>query len=222
MKHGQLKFDRVYYRRFFDKYTRSESEMYDNWAYGWVKFLDSYLNFAKSKGKDVLELGASLGYFSSVLSKLGFNVLVSDISSYIIKKAKKLHKGMKFTVIDVEKGIKVNKNFDYIFAFEVVEHLKSPEKAFSNVYKKLKKGGLFVVSTPFPTKRSLADPTHINVHEQKWWTKLGKKTGFKKSKVIYATFLPYFYKYSRLLSIGFPFKSDIPLVNCTMFIVFRK
>lgn len=220
--HGEENFDKKYYRRFFDKYSKTEFEKYVNWADGWIKFLDHYLDLKDGSGKALLELGASLGYFARVFKDRGFDVTASDISSYIVKKAGQLQKDIGFFKLDIEKGIKKGKKFDYIVAFEVLEHLKNPEKALVNIRRMLKDGGVLIFSTPFPTKRSLADPTHINVHNAKWWIRLAKKTGFKKTKIVYATFIPFLYRISRYLSWGFPIKTDIPYVNSTCFLILTK
>lgn len=220
--HGKLDFDKDYYRRFFDRYSSKEFEMYRRWAVGWIRFLDRYVNLTDSKEKNVLELGASGGYFSRVFKDRGFNVWASDISSYIVKKSKKIHEDLNFSIIDIEKGIGLKENFDLIFAFEVFEHLSNPDIAIKNIKKKLKKGGILIFSTPFPTKRSLADPTHINVHNENWWKKIGKTEKFTEIKVIHATFVPFLYRISSIFSHGFPIKTNIPFVNSTVFFIFKK
>lgn len=220
--HGKASFDRKYYRKFFSKYDKNEFEKYCRWALGWIRFLDNYLSLKRGKGKKVLELGSSIGYFSRILKDRGFEVVASDISSYIVNKAKKIHKDIDFQVVDVEKKITVKGDFDYIIAFEVLEHLKDPKKALANIFSKVKKGGFLVFSTPFPTKRSLSDPTHINVHDEDWWMNLGEKTGFRKRKVIHATFVPFLYRINSVFSRGFPIKTNLPLVNSTAFFIFEK
>lgn len=222
MTHGQKGFDEKYYRRFFHKYSRLEFGKYVNWADGWVRFLDRYLDIKEGRGRTLLELGSSLGYFARVFKDRGFDVSASDISSYIVKKAGMLQKDINFFKFDIEKDIKKDRKFDYIVAFEVLEHLKNPEVALKNVWQMLKEDGTLVFSTPFPTKRSLADPTHINVHEASWWLMYAKKAGFQKVKVVYATFMPVLYRISKHLSIGFPFRSDIPYVNSTCICIFQK
>lgn len=221
MVHGNSNFDKKYYRRFFDKYSGSEFNKYVNWADGWIRFLDRYLDIKKGNGRKLHELGSSLGYFARVFKDRGFDVSGSDISSFIVSKAGKIQKDIKFFKFDVEKN-KSKAKYNFIIAFEVLEHLKDPEKSIKNIKGMLNKGGIFVFSTPFPTKRSLADPTHINVHEAVWWLKAGKKAGFAKVKAVYATFIPFLYRISKYLSIGFPFRSDIPYLNSTCFLIFEK
>lgn len=221
-QHGKTKFDRKYYKRFFNKYSKSEFNKYVNWAYGWIRFLDRYLDIKKGEGKTLLELGSSLGYFSRIFKDRGFSVTGSDISNYIVTKANTIQKDVNFLRIDIEKDIKLDKKFDFIVAFEVLEHLKNPEKALLNIKKLLKKKGTLIFSTPFPTKRSLKDPTHINIHKPLWWKNVGKKVGYSNTKVIHATFIPFLYRISKYLSIGFPFKSDAPFVNSTVFFIFKK
>lgn len=222
MTHGQKGFDEKYYRRFFDKYSKLEFDKYVNWAEGWVRFLDRYLDIKEGRGRTLLEVGASLGYFARVFKNRGFDVSASDISSYIVKKARILQGDINFSRFDIEKDNRKEGKFDYIVAFEVLEHLENPEAALGNIWQILKQDGTLIVSTPFPTKRSFADPTHINVHDASWWLKLAKKIGFQKTKVIYATFIPFLYRISKYLSIGFPFRSNIPYVNSTCFLIFKK
>ncbi|MEK7472801.1 MAG: class I SAM-dependent methyltransferase [Patescibacteria group bacterium] len=222
MGHGQQSFDKKYYRRFFDKYTKSEFDKYVNWAYGWIKFLDRYVDIKKGQGRTLLELGSSLGYFSRVFKDRGFDVTGSDISNYIVKKAGSIQKDIKFIKLDIESKLNNSKKYDFIVAFEVLEHLKDPENALKNIKKMLNKNGVLIFSTPYPTKIALADPTHINVHKPSWWRSIGKKAGFIKMQFIYATFIPFLYRISKYLSIGFPFKSDIPYVNSTVFLIFKK
>lgn len=41
----------------------------------------------------------------------------------------------------------INKTYDIILAYEVVEHLKNPKSSFFNIYKHLSPGGVFIFST---------------------------------------------------------------------------
>ena len=222
MKHGQVLFDKKYYRRFFKDYSKNELLMYYRWSLGWIRFLDSYLPLKSGSGKKVLEIGCSIGAFSKILKERGFEVTATDVSSYIINKAKTIQKDIDFRVLDIERESRLRDKYDYIFCFETIEHLKNPVKGLTNMKNALRKEGVLVISTPFPTKRSLADPTHINVHEPAFWMNLGKKLKFRKRRILFASFIPFLYRLSDLFSWGFPLKTDIPFVNSTTFLIFEK
>lgn len=222
MKHGASEFDKNYFGIFFKKYDLSELEFYYRWFKGWINLLDRFLPLKKGSGKKVLELGCAIGAFSKLLREREFNVTAIDISQFIIEKAKKLQSGIKFKVLDIEKKIKLNEKYDYIFAFEVLEHLENPRKALSNIKVLLNKNGVLIFSTPLPSKQTLADPMHINVHSPRFWLSLGKKLGFKKVSFEQVAFIPYFYRFSSLFSIGFSTKLNLPFVNNTCFYLFRS
>ena len=222
MKHGQDLFDKRYYRRFFKDYSERELFLYYRWSLGWIRFLDKYLPLKDGSGKSALEIGCSIGAFSKILKERGFEITATDVSSYIINKAKKIQKDIDFRVLDIEKGSDLRDKYDYIFCFETIEHLKNPAKGLTNMKSALRKGGVIVISTPFPTKRSLADATHINVHAPKYWTDLAKKLGFKKGRILFASVTPFLYRLTGLFSWGFPIKTDLPFVNSTTFLIFEK
>lgn len=222
MQHGKENFDKNYFGIFFKNYNYSELMFYYRWFKGWIKLIDHFLSLKEGQGKDVLEIGCAIGAFSKILKERGFNMVATDISSFIIDKAQRLQKDIKFKVLDIEQNILTNEKYDYIFAFEVLEHLKHPEKALFNMKKLLKEGGVVVFSTPLPTKQTLADPMHINIHPHNFWLSLGKKLKFKKLYLKDASFIPYFYRFSSIFSIGFPLKINLPFVNNTCFYFFKN
>lgn len=221
--HGKSQFDRKYYARFFSKYEKEEFNKYYKWSLGWFRFLNKNIGLFKNPGVRVLEIGCSAGYFSKVLYEKGYEVLGTDISKFILDKAKRFVPQVEFEVFSIEKkNIKISKRYDYIVAFEVFEHLKDPLLALKNSYKLLNKGGVVVLSTPFVSQKSLSDPTHINVHDPEWWLAESKKAGFKKSTFKYATFVPYLYRFSSVFSVGFPFKFKNKWINSTVFLILKK
>lgn len=222
MQHGKKEFDKKYFGIFFKKYDSSELEFYYKWFKGWINLLDQYLPLKNGANKKVLEVGCAIGAFSKILKERGFNVTAVDISEFIIEKAKKLQGGINFKVLDIEKKIKPSEKYDYIFAFEVLEHLENPRQALSNIKVLLSKSGVLVFSTPIPTRQTVADPMHINVHSPQYWLSLGKTLGFKKVFYKHAAFIPYLYRFHSFFSIGLPFKINLPFVNNTCFFFFEQ
>lgn len=222
MQHGLEVFDKQYFGHFFKKYDFQELMYYFRFFQGWIRFLDRFLPIKNGKGKKVLEIGCGIGAFARILFERGFDVEATDISAYILKKAKKNQPNIDFKVLDIEKNTLSENKFDYIFALEVMEHLKNPIKALKNSKKMLKRGGTLVFSTPYPTKETLADPFHININLPEFWLAEGKKIGFKNVEVKYASFIPFLYRFHSLFSQALPFRIDSHFINSTCFYFFRK
>ncbi len=222
MRHGQKVFDEQYYGLFFEKYSYEEMLSYYRFFLGWIRFLDKFLPLKNGEKKKVLEIGCGIGAFAKILNERGFEVDATDVSPFIIERAKKIHKGINFKLMNIEKGIKTNKKYDYIFAFEVLEHLKNPFQALVNIKKMLKDKGILIFSTPFPTKEMLADPMHINVHPPEFWLSEGEKVGYKSTEVRYVSFVPFLYKLHSFFSIALPFRIDSYYINSTGIYIFKK
>lgn len=222
MQHGKDTFDKNYFGIFFKKYDQSELDFYCRWFKGWINILDNYILLKKGTGKKVMEIGCAIGAFSKLLKERGFKVTAVDISEFIIEKAKKLQRDINFKVLDIEKKTELNEKYNYIFAFEVLEHLENPKKALSNIKLLLNKNGVLIFSTPLPTTQTLADPMHINVHPPTYWLTLGKQLKFRKVSFKKVAFIPYLYRFSSLFSIGFPTKINLPFVNNTCFFFFEN
>jgi len=221
MKHGQKVFDEQYYGMFFEEYSYKEMLAYYHFFLGWIRFLDKFLPLKKGEGKKVLEIGCGIGAFAKILNERGFRVDATDVSPFIVERAQKIHKDINFRLLNIEKAT-INEKYDYIFAFEVMEHLKNPSKALINIKKMLKKKGVLIFSTPFPTKEMLADPMHINVHPPKFWLSEGEKIGYKNLKVKYVSFLPFLYKLHPFFSRALPFRIDNYFINSTGIYLFKK
>jgi ubiquinone/menaquinone biosynthesis C-methylase UbiE len=103
------------------------------------------------KGKTVLDIACGTGYGSDYLLKKGAKKVVGgDISKEAIEYAK-IHYGRNslfFIRLDVCALPFQSKCFDVVVSFETIEHLKTPEIFLSECRRVLKKGGLFICSTP--------------------------------------------------------------------------
>jgi ubiquinone/menaquinone biosynthesis C-methylase UbiE len=114
---------------------------YNRWLFSFVK---PYL-----KGR-ILEVGGGIGNFTELLSSYG-ELYTTDIDKNYLKILKK-----KFGNIvrvgygDVEKGkfFFGDTRFDAVVIMNVLEHIRDDEKALTNMFKLLKKGGYLIVLVP--------------------------------------------------------------------------
>lgn len=216
-KHFDKKYFEDYYTHFVGNFTHSDLKRNKNWFYGWLKALQPFYDFENGDGKKVLEIGCAIGAAADILSENGFDVKATDISPYAVKKAKKLSPHIKFGILDIEKKTTSSKKYDAIISFEVVEHLKNPEKAIANMYKMLRPGGVVIFSTPYPLDYIYIDKTHINVRYPFEWVSTMRKTGFRYIKYKYCSFIPFFYKFSKFFHITLPWKFNNKFINSTVF-----
>lgn len=219
-------FEENYFKGWFKgavgNFTAHDLEISRNWFWGWLRKLNNYVPIVNGKGKTVLEIGCSIGGAASLLSERGFKVYASDISEYAVNKAQKLSPKVKFSVFDVQKSIPIKRKFDIVIAFEVVEHLRNPERAIRNMYNSLNKEGHLVISTPYPYKWIYSDPTHINVKYPEEWVIMMKKEGLKKVAYHRFSLLPFFYRFNKKFHIILPFAIPVSRINSPIFFIGKK
>ncbi len=73
-----------------------------------------------------------------------------DMSTAAVAYAKKhfSHKDVEYVVANAEETGLADRIADIVVSFETIEHLPHPEKFLSEVYRLLKRGGIFIISTP--------------------------------------------------------------------------
>lgn len=104
-----------------------------------------------AKGKIVLDAGCGSGYGADKLIRCGAKkVYAVDNNSESIKYCRSHYrqKNLEFLQGDVAKLDFPNNFFDLIVAFEIIEHLKGPQKVIAEFYRILKPGGRLILSTP--------------------------------------------------------------------------
>lgn len=105
------------------------------------------------KGKKVLDIGCGYGALSDALSNYGAEVWGTEINQTKFNIAKqKLLKHKNITLIKVNNEIlNFDDNFfDCIFIFDVIEHVKNPQKTIEESYRVLKpEGYLYIEFTPY-------------------------------------------------------------------------
>jgi len=218
---------KFYESRAYGKFNQANLQKSKNWFSGWLRFLDKFLNLKNGRGRKSLEVGCGFGAISNLLTERGFEAYASDVSPYAVEQAKKLSPAVRFFCFDVEKNIPLKEKFDFIFAVEVLGHLKNPQKAIRNMYQKLKHNGYLVCSTPQPYKHYVYSPKmlgHINVKNPKEWLVLFQKAGFKKQNLFFkpVSFLPFLYRFHQQFSLVIPFGLSWSFINSTVFYIARK
>ncbi|MDO8638257.1 MAG: methyltransferase domain-containing protein [Candidatus Daviesbacteria bacterium] len=220
--YGNENFDKKYFGIYYKNYDQDELTIAYRWFKGWIRLMDQLYPIRKFLGKKVLVVGCGIGAFPKAVKEMGFDVQASDISKFIISKARKLQNDIDFRVEDIQRTTGKEEEYDLIFVIKTLERLKDPKQALKILKSRLKKEGVLVLSSPYPTKSTLADPSHINVKTPKEWVKLGKQVGFKKMKFQYVSFLPFLYRFHPFFSRAFPIKTDLPIVVNTCFFLFEN
>lgn len=132
-------------------------------AYEWAKKFCA--------GKDVLDVGCGQGYGCNILSENATSVVGVDKSAEAISLAKELykHSDVKFVAASAYELPFAESSFDIVCCFQVIEHLKYPEKLLALIKKLLKPGGILIISTPnkiqFGQDYSLKIPFHYKEFE---------------------------------------------------------
>ena len=75
-----------------------------------------------------------------------------DFFPAIIQHFKPKHPEVNYVLSDCRDTPFRDGYFDYIVAGELIEHLEEPQKLLDEVFRILKKGGIFALSTPFEEK----------------------------------------------------------------------
>lgn len=109
--------------------------------------------FAKRsvKGKIVAELGCGTGYGTYLLTKAGAKKIYAiDVSKEAITYAKRhyYHRNIEYSVADALHVTLPSNSIDCVIAFEVIEHIKKDTHFLKEVFRILKKNGIFILSTP--------------------------------------------------------------------------
>lgn len=142
-----------------------------------------------NNGSKILDFGCAKGYLVKAFRILGFESYGVDISEYAISKVDK-DVGEYCKIIKNAKDIKNIlgiKNFDWIIAKDVFEHI--PEKQLKDVLKELSliSKKLFLIiplgkndsnASRFIIPEYDKDITHLTAKTDKWWRKYLQKNNF--------------------------------------------
>merc|ERR1711916_14102 len=108
--------------------------------------IPKFCDFAKYKGKKILEIGCGIGTDAVMFAKEGcdyYGLELSDESLKITKERFKVFNldGKFFSLNSENMSIFEDNKFDLVYSFGVIHHTESPEIVLDEVYRILKPGG---------------------------------------------------------------------------------
>jgi SAM-dependent methyltransferase len=137
-------------------------------------------------GRDMFDIGAATGYFLLLAKARGWNVSGIEISKDASQKAR--NKGLDI-ITGTLSDTNIQRNFDVVTMWDVIEHMRNPEFEINLVNKILKPGGLLAINTPdsysliarILKKRwhLVVPPEHIWYFNKKSLSLLLERNGFK-------------------------------------------
>lgn len=173
----------------YNNYSRSGKLSYITIKrYG--ELLDQFEKYRNSN--KILEVGCGNGDFLVEAKKRGWETYGTEYTEEAAQVAKQSGINMHHGVLDPENYSR--HDFDIVVSIEVIEHINNPLEEVSNIYKLLRKGGLFYVTTPnFNTPeryyleeeyKVISYPEHLIYFTPKTLTLLMTTVGFHKEKIL--------------------------------------
>jgi len=140
----------------------------------YVRSLKAYAHAAELIHGKVLEIGTGSGYGISLISpKCDEYVTLDKISVEIDKKKFPNVQFLQANVPPLE-GLKDN-YFDFVFLFQVIEHIPNDAALIKEIHRVLKPGGKVLMTTPNIKKTLFRNPWHIREYTVSELQKLVEK-----------------------------------------------
>lgn len=158
----------------------------------------------KKRPKLALEIGCGEGYFSDIAKDYVNNLVASDITNIIAPSVLK-EKNVSFVIADATKLSFSDNKFDFVYSFDVLEHVKEDDMFIRENFRVLKEGGTLVIVTPnrkrltrrilslfgrkskFPlylgTDAALGDIVHVREYTKKDIIKLIKRNNLEYDRL---------------------------------------
>ncbi len=167
-------------------YEENYFEEYGNQPFRW-KYWESYVRKHYSVDDSILEVGCAYGYLFMYLKDY-LHLYGVEISEHALETAKKLNTHAEFKAVTGTKLPYSAETFKLVLAFDVLEHIPTPEDSLKEIYRVLQPGGRVIISTPNTASYShkkkgknwfaYGDKTHVSLLPPEQWNKLVTKQGF--------------------------------------------
>jgi len=211
-------YDGYFERQFGRGRTISERdiELRVRWSYAQSTGLFKRLHLRPEH--KLLEVGSGLGSLYSNLPYKG-NYMGLEIDERAASFTNHYFHTQCFVNMSIEE-FPEDEQFDFIFAFEVLEHLRDPLGAIEKILRLLRPGGSFCGTSPYPYRRYVAaDTTHLFLLHPENWARLFKVAGFRKVQVQPASYLPLLWRISKRANRAIPFYIPVRNVLSTSLII---
>ena len=135
----------------------------------------------------LLEIGCGTGGFLH-LAESHFDVEGIDISKYAVQQLQP-HFGERVRVGNVEKNSLPHNRYNVVIVYNILEHLRTPEKVVKRIYAALKPGGVMIGSVPnnqtflgssITRMGNFFDRTHVSTFRPEIWQRIFHNAGFSK------------------------------------------
>lgn len=148
----------------------SHTDISDNYVFQRSQL--AYYEAKKIVEGDVLEIGSGQGYGINIIAEKANRYVAIDKFATDIHQPKNAPK-IEFLNINVPplSGLKDN-SFDFVISFQVIEHIKKDRELVAEVFRILKPGGKYIVSTPNIKTSLTRNPWHIREYTVKGFEKL--------------------------------------------------
>lgn len=128
----------------------------DNYVF--QRSLLAYCKAAEMISGDVLEIGTGAGYGIDILAPRAVRFITMDKS---IQQLEFQGENVDFYEAAVPPIPADNNSFDFVVAFQVIEHIKKDLEFVREVHRVLKPGGKFIVTTPNKLMSLTRNPYHV-------------------------------------------------------------
>lgn len=112
----------------------------------------AFLRFAGDlRGRRVLDIGCGIGFFASLCTDLGAQVVACDFAESMVKRSSQRY-GSKFLTIRSDVGALpvASGEYDMAIGLDVIEHLYEPGRMLREMRRILKLGGRLILTTDRP------------------------------------------------------------------------